>query len=270
MEIREKLGIDVTLPGKAPKRGHLHPVTLVMRDIAAIFGDMGFAVADGPEAETEYYNFDALNIPKDHPARDMWDTFWLKEPENPKSEIRNPKLSNKSERLLLRTHTSPVQVRYMENHKPPIRILTIGKCYRYEATDATHETQFYQYEGLMVGKDVSLANLKGVLSVFFERLFNRPVPVRFRPSYFPFTEPSVEIDMGWVNEKGEVEKWIEMMGAGTVHPSVLKSGGIDPKKWQGFAFGGGVERLAMIKYGIPDVRTLYTGDLRVIKQFPTV
>lgn len=274
MEIREKLGLDVTVPGKAPKRGHLHPITLMMRDISAIFGSMGFEIADGPEVETEYYNFDALNIPKDHPARDMWDTFWLKPSDglSPQTDanLTQTHAEKNAERLLLRTHTSPVQIRYMEKHKPPIRIVTIGKCYRYEATDATHETQFYQYEGLMVGKDVSLANLKGVLSVFFERLFSRPVPVRFRPSYFPFTEPSVEIDMGWVNEKGEVEKWIEMMGAGMVHPAVLKSGGIDPKKWQGFAFGGGVERLAMIKYGIPDVRALYSGDLRVVKQFPTI
>lgn len=256
MDIREKLGIDVTLPGKAPKRGHLHPVTLMMRDIAEIFGDMGFAVADGPEVETEYYNFDALNIPKDHPARDMWDTFWLRDEKG-------------LERLLLRTHTSPVQVHYMEAHKPPIRIVVPGKCYRYEATDATHETQFYQFEGLMIGERVSLANLKGVLSAFFERVFGRPMPIRFRPSYFPFTEPSVEIDMGWTDTRGNVEKWIEVMGAGMVHPNVLKAGGIDPEKWQGFAFGGGVERFTMLKYGIPDVRALYTGDMRLIKQFPT-
>ncbi len=255
MDIREKLGIDVTLPGSAPVRGHTHPVTLMMRDISTIFGDMGFSLADGPEIETEHYNFDALNIPKDHPARDMWDTFWLKDKKG-------------LERLLLRTHTSPVQIRYMEENEPPIRIIVPGKVFRYEATDATHETQFYQFEGLMIGKDVSMANLKGVLSVFFERLFQRPMQIRFRPSYFPFTEPSVEIDIGWVNEKGKVEKWIEVMGAGMVHPEVLRAGGIDPEKWQGFAFGGGVDRFVMLKYGIPDVRTLYTGDLRLIKQFP--
>ena len=257
MNTREKLGIDVTMPGVAGGRGHLHPVPLMMRYIAAIFGDMGFAVADGPEAETEHYNFDALNIPKDHPARDMWDTFWLKD----KAGL---------ERLLLRTHTSPVQIRHMETHKPPISIIVPGKVYRYEATDATHETQFYQFEGLMIGKNVSLANLKAVLSTFFERIFGRPMTIRFRPSYFPFTEPSVEIDIGWTDEKGNIVKWLEVMGAGMVHPDVLRAGGIDPKKWQGFAFGGGVDRFVLLKYGIPDVRTLYTGDLRLIKQFPIV
>ncbi|OGZ20823.1 MAG: phenylalanine--tRNA ligase subunit alpha [Candidatus Lloydbacteria bacterium RIFOXYC12_FULL_46_25] len=257
MDIREKLGIDVTLPGKAPERGHMHPVTLMMRDIGTIFGDMGFSLADGPEIETEHYNFDALNIPKDHPARDMWDTFWLKDKKG-------------LERLLLRTHTSPVQIRYMEENEPPIRIIVPGKVFRYEATDATHETQFYQFEGLMIGKNVSMANLKGVLSTFFERLFKRPMQIRFRPSYFPFTEPSVEIDIGWVNEKGKVEKWIEVMGAGMVHPEVLRAGGIDPDEWQGFAFGGGVDRFVMLRSGIPDVRTLYTGDLRLIKQFPII
>lgn len=265
MNIREKLGIDVTLPGDAAvqKRGHLHPVTLMMRDIVTIFGDMGFTVADGPEVETEHYNFDALNIPKDHPARDMWDTFWLKHPEKQKAKIKN-------EKLLLRTHTSPVQIRYMETHEPPLRIIVPGKVFRYEATDATHETQFYQFEGLMVGKDVSLANLKGVLLSFFTKLFERDMEIRFRPSYFPFTEPSVEIDIGWLDEEGNVERWIEVMGAGMVHPEVLRAGGIDPKKWQGFAFGGGVDRFVMLKWGIPDVRALYTGDLRIIKQFPTV
>ncbi len=252
-----KLFVDISMPGKAPPRGHLHPITLMMRDIAGIFGDMGFAIAEGPEVETEHYNFDALNIPKDHPARDMWDTFWLKD-------------KHGLERLLLRTHTSPVQIRYMEEHGPPFRIIVPGKVFRYEATDATHETQFYQFEGLMIGKNVSLANLKGVLSVFFERVFGRKMEVRFRPSYFPFTEPSVEIDIGWTDSKGKVEKWIEVMGAGMVHPNVLRAGGIDPDKWQGFAFGGGVDRFVMLKYGIPDVRTLYTGDLRLITQFKTV
>lgn len=257
MNIREKLAIDVTLPGAAQKRGHAHPVTLMMRDIVTIFGDMGFTVADGPEVETEHYNFDALNIPKDHPARDMWDTFWLKDKQG-------------LERLLLRTHTSPVQIRHMETHEPPLSIIVPGKVFRYEATDATHETQFYQFEGLMIGKDVSLANLKGVLLSFFTKLFERDMEIRFRPSYFPFTEPSVEIDIGWLDEKGNVERWIEVMGAGMVHPEVLRAGGIDPKKWQGFAFGGGVDRFVMLKWGIPDVRALYTGDLRVIKQFGTI
>ena len=255
--MKEKLGIDVTAPGKVPKRGHLHPLTIMMRDTARIFSDMGFTVADGPEIETEHYNFDALNIPKDHPARDMWDTFWLKDKEN-------------LERLLLRTHTSPVQIRYMEKNQPPIRIIAPGKVYRYEATDATHEAQFYQLEGLMIGESVSLADLKGVLEVFFARLFGKKLPVRFRPSYFPFTEPSVEIDMGWLDENGKFEKWIEIMGAGMVHQKVLEGVGIDTKKYQGFAFGVGIDRLARLKWGVPDVRMFYTGDLRLIKQFPTI
>lgn len=272
MNLREKLGIDVTVLGRAPQRGHLHPLTLMMRDVASIFGGMGFTVVDGPEIETEHYNFDALNIPKDHPARDMWDTFWLKQHQLEGTATEGTILKNKDgiERLLLRTHTSPVQIRYMETHKPPLSIIVPGKVYRYEATDATHETQFYQFEGLMIGKDVSLANLKGVLSAFFERVFGRKMEIRFRPSYFPFTEPSVEIDIGWTDKEGKVERWLEVMGAGMVHPEVLRAGGIDPKKWQGFAFGGGVDRFIMLKYDIPDVRALYSGDLRLVKQFPTV
>lgn len=274
MNIREKLGIDVTLPGNIHPRGHLHPVTLMMRDIATIFGQMGFAVVDGPEIETEHYNFDALNIPKDHPARDMWDTFWLKPSRGNSEEKREAQEDEKGkselERLLLRTHTSPVQIRYMEKNTPPVRIIVPGKVYRYEATDATHEAQFYQFEGLMIGKDVSLADLKGVLMSFFERIFGRKMEIRFRPSYFPFTEPSVEIDIGWTDKKGKVEKWIEVMGAGMVHPNVLRAGGIDPDKWQGFAFGGGVDRFVSLKYDIPDIRVLYTGDLRLVKQFGVV
>lgn len=266
MNMSTKLGIDVTVPGVPPERGNLHPVTVMMRDIVTIFGGMGFSVADGPEVETEHYNFDALNIPKDHPARDMWDTFWLR----PAHEKADGKGKSNLERLLLRTHTSPVQIRHMEKHEPPIRIIAPGKVYRYEATDATHETQFYQFEGLMIGRRVALSDLKGILSSFFEQVFGRKMEVRFRPSYFPFTEPSVEIDIGWTDAKGKVEKWIEVMGAGMVHPLVLRAGGIDPNEWQGFAFGGGVDRFVALKYGIPDVRMLYTGDLRLIRQFPSV
>jgi phenylalanyl-tRNA synthetase alpha chain len=274
MDIREKLGIDVTALGKKPERGSLHPLTIVMRDIARIFGSMGFSVVDGPEIETEYYNFDALNIPPFHPARDMWDTFWLKGKKDTGTVQQNTKKEKgegeNDERLLLRTHTSPVQIRYMEKHAPPIRIIVPGKVYRYEATDMTHETQFYQFEGMMIGEHVSLADLKGILAVFIEEFFGRPMQVRFRPSYFPFTEPSVEIDIGWTDANGKVEKWIEVMGAGQVHPKVLKAGGIDSDKWQGFAFGGGVDRFLMLKYGVTDVRMLYTGDLRVITQFGKV
>src|SRR5665213_2889893 len=215
----------------AKKPGHMHPLSLVQARIADIFTEMGFAIADGPEIETEFYNFDALNIPEHHPARDMWDTFWLK-PLNA--------------RKLLRTHTSPVQVRYMEAHKPPIRIIAPGKCFRHEATDATHEAQFYQLEGLVVGEGVSVAHLKHTLETFFEKLFGKRMTVRLRPSYFPFTEPSFETDMtcfkcdgvGCSTCKGT--GWIEIGGSGMVHPQVLKNVGIDSTRYSGFAFGYGI------------------------------
>ncbi len=229
-----------------PKKGHLHPITLMINEINSIFREMGFTVAQGPEVETEFYNFDALNVPADHPARDMQDTFWLKPLEA---------------RKLLRTQTSPVQIRYSESHKPPFRIIVPGKVFRNEATDATHEAEFYQLEGMMVDKNVSLAELKGVLITFFKKLFGNDVAIRFRPSFFPFTEPSVEIDILF---KG---KWLEVMGGGLVQPSVLKSAGLDPKEWKGFAFGGGIDRLVMIKHGIDDIRLLYAGDLRLVDQF---
>jgi phenylalanyl-tRNA synthetase alpha chain len=221
---------------------------------------MGFTIASGPEIETEFYNFDALNIPEHHPARDMWDTFWIR-PLNA--------------RKLLRTHTSPVQVRYMEKHKPPIRIIAPGKVFRHEATDATHEAQFYQLEGLVVGENISLANLKWTVETFLEKLFGTKTNIRFRPSYFPFVEPGVEVDMtcfkcGGKNATCSVCKgtgFIEIMGAGLVHPKVLESSGIDSKKYSGFAFGCGIDRLTMLKYGIEDVRLLYQGDLRLISQF---
>ena len=218
---------------------------------------MGFGVVSGPEVETEYYNFDALNVPKDHPARDMQDTFWLDVPG-----------------LLLRTQTSPVQIRYMEKHKPPFRMIAPGKVFRNEATDATHEAQFYQLEGLMIGKDVSLANLKAILEVFYRNLLDdQKLKIRFRPSYFPFVEPGVETDLTCFKCRGKgcavckKTGWIEVMGAGMVHPKVLENVGIDSRQWQGFAFGGGLDRIAMIKYGIDDIRLLYNGDLRFLKQF---
>lgn len=248
---------------KDKEKGHLHPLTIIIRDIKAIFSSMGFEVALGPEIETEYYNFDALNIPAHHPARDMWDTFWLKPDKKGKSKIGE----------LLRTHTSPVQVRYMEHHKPPFSIIAPGKVFRYEATDSTHEAQFHQIEGLMVGEDISLAHMRGVLENFFEQFFGTKTNLRLRPSFFPFVEPGVEIDMSCFKCKGggcsicKHTGWIEIMGAGMIHPRVLESGGIDPREFQGFAFGVGVDRLAMLKYGIDDVRLLYTGDLRLINQF---
>lgn len=236
--------IDVTVPGKKIEYGHLHPLTLTQKKAADIFSSMGFEIAEGPELETEHYNFDALNIPKDHPARDMHDTFWLKN------------------NLLMRTHTSPVQIHYMETHQPPIRIIVPGRVFRYEATDAKHEVQFYQLEGLMIGRKITLANLKGIMEVFFQKFFNsKDIKIRLRPSYFSFVEPGVEVDMKF---KG---KWMEIAGAGMVHPNVLRGVGIDSREWQGFAFGMGLDRLAMIKYKIDDIRLFYSADLRFIKQF---
>lgn len=256
--IQEKLAIrehvDVTAPGKRLPKGHLHPLTLVQKKAEEIFQSMGFAIAQGPEIETEWYNFDALNIPANHPARDMWDTFWLK-----------PKNAG----YLLRTHTSPVQIRYMEKHNPPLRIIAPGRIFRYEATDASHEFNFYQLEGLMVGKEVSVANFKAIIQEFYRQFFDKPVSIRLRPSYFPFTEPSFEVDMRWGkgSPRGEAGKWLEMMGAGIVHPNVFRAVGYIPAEWRGFAFGMGLDRLAMMKYQIPDIRLLYSGDLRFLQQF---
>jgi phenylalanyl-tRNA synthetase alpha chain len=238
------------------KQGHLHPITQMIREIISVFIPMGFEVATGPELETEWYNFDALNIPKDHPARDMQDTFWIKD----KGE--------KKDRLVLRTHTSPVQIRYLEENKNnlPCRIIVPGKVFRNEATDATHEAQFFQLEGLVVDKDISLAHLKWTLTEMMKRLYGPDAEIRFRPSFFAFVEPGVEVDMKYITKDGE-EKWLEMGGAGLVHPNVLKSAGVDPSVWSGFAFGFGVDRLVMRQRGIDDVRRLYQGDLRFINQF---
>ena len=221
------------------------------REIFKIFSELGFEIADGPELEDDFHNFDALNFPKDHPARDMQDTFWIKE--NIKSKD--------AERHLLRTHTSSVQIRYLQAHKPPTRIIVPGKVFRNEATDNTHEAQFHQIEAMYVDKNVSLAHLKGTLENMFKKIFGDDVEIRFRPSFFPFTEPSVEVDMRW---KG---KWLEMGGAGMVHPNVFKSVGVDPEQWKGFAFGFGIDRLVMLKWGIDDIRLLYNGDLRLVNQF---
>ena len=229
-----------------PGKGHINPISRAIFEIREIFAELGFAVAIGPELEKDFYNFDALNFPKDHPARDMQDTFWLK----PVSDGK-----------LLRTHTSTVQIRHMQANKPPIRIVVPGKVFRNEATDATHEAQFFQVEALYVDKNVTLAHLKGVIEYFFKKFFGDDVVIRFRPSFFPFTEPSVEVDMKF---KG---KWLEMGGAGLVHPNVLKNVEINPKEWSGFAFGFGIDRLVMVKYGISDIRLFYGGDLRLVSQF---
>lgn len=235
--------------------GKLHPMSLAIREVADIFGRMGFSVATGPELEEEHYNFNALNMPDDHPARDMQDTFWTKE-ETPR---------------VPRTQTSGVQIRYMENKMkegilPPYRIIVPGKVFRNEATDSTHEAQFFQCEGLAIGENVTLANLKGVLEQFSKEFFGEGSKVRFRPSYFPFVEPGVEVDV-WFEAPGKEGKWLEVMGAGMVHPNVLRNVGVDPDKYQGFAFGVGMERLIMVKYGVPDVRLFHSGDIRFVHNF---
>lgn len=260
--------IDVTRPGIRSSLGHLHPITQTQKEVENIFKRMGFEVVEGPEIETDYYNFEALNIPKDHPARDLMDTFWLKVA-NGKEQIAN----RNNNKLLLRTHTSPMQVRIMEKRKPPLRIIVPGRCFRREATDASHETTFHQIEGLMVGKDVSLANLKGIFKKFLTRFFGPNTKSRLRPGYFPFVEPGFELDMSCVICKGKgcsVCKntgWVEIIPCGMVHPNILKNVGYDPNKIQGFAFGMGLDRVAMMKYGIDDIRLFYNGDLRFLNQF---
>ncbi len=242
---------------KEDKKGHIHPVSRVIDEVTKVFIDLGYEIASGPEIEDEFHNFDALNVPKDHPARDMQDTFWLKDlPEK-----------------LLRTHTSNVQIRFMENNTPPIKIVAPGKVYRYEATDRTHEVQFHQMEGLVVDKGITLGHLKHALLSFLRKLYGEDVEIKLRPGYFPFVEPGVEIDMVCMRCKGKGcpscahSGWIEILGAGMVHPNVLKSAGIDPEIYSGFAFGTGIDRIAMLKYGIDDVRLLYSGDLRLVNQF---
>jgi phenylalanyl-tRNA synthetase alpha chain len=236
-------------------QGHKHPLTQMIAEINGIFAEIGFVFAEGPEVESEYYNFDRLNVPKDHPSRDMQDTFWLKD-----KDVIEP--------TVLRTHTSPVQARYMDSHEPPIRVIVPGKVFRNEATDATHEAQFFQLEGLYVDKGVHLGHLKGTLQYFFEKFFGAETEVRFRPSFFPFVEPGVEVDMKLIKGESQLAgKWIEIMGAGMVHRNVLKGANIDPEIYSGFAFGMGIDRLAVMKYGIDDIRNLYTGDLRFVNQF---
>lgn len=250
---------DATLPGKRPQLGHLHPITIARKELSNIFNGMGFSVIQGPDVETVWYNFDALNIPKDHPAREMQDTLFVK--------------NDGEEKKVMRTHTSPVQIRHMENNQPPIKVVVPGRVYRNETTDASHEINFYQMEGLMIDKDISVANFKAIITQFIDEYFKGDVEVRLRPSYFPFTEPSFEVDMSCTVCDGEgcsvcsQTGWVEVLGAGMVHPNVIKNSGLNPKHWQGFAFGMGIDRLAMIKYGIDDVRLFYSGDLRFLNQF---
>ncbi len=258
----EESRIDVTLPGRPIRMGRLHPATRILRETSSIFTSMGFEVVEGPEVETDYYNFEALNIPPGHPARDMWDTLWV--------DYTN----EKGERpMLMRTHTSPMQIRFMEQHEPPVRVIMPGKVYRYEAIDATHESMFYQIEGLAVDKGITMADLKGTLYEFARRLFGEDRRVRFRCDYFPFVEPGVEMAIDCFICKGKGcrvcknEGWIEILGAGMVHPDVLRRVNCDPEIYTGFAFGMGLERIPMLKYGIDDIRLFYSNDLRFLEQF---
>ncbi len=254
--------VDVTLPGRPLALGRYHPTTQIVREICGIFERMGFSVVEGPEVEWDYYNFEALNIPKDHPARDMWDTIWVS-PEGPRAE----------KPMLMRTHTSPMQVRIMEGTEPPIRVIVPGRCYRYEATDATHESSFYQIEGLAVDEGIGLADLKGTLYEFARQMFGEERKVRFRCDYFPFVEPGVDMSIDCFNCNGKGCRtcknsgWIEILGAGMVHPDVLRRAGYDPERYTGFAFGMGPERVAMLRYGIDDIRLFYSNDLRFLRQF---
>ena len=253
---------DVTLPGRPTPLGRPHPTTRILRQICDVFASLGFQVVEGPEVEWERYNFDALNIPADHPARDMWDTFWV--------DYRN----DKGERpMLLRTHTSPMQVRVMEKTEPPVRVVVPGRCYRYEATDATHESVFYQIEGLAVDENITFSDLKGTLYEFAQRLFGEGRKVRFRCDYFPFVEPGCEMAIDCFTCGGTGCRlcsgtgWIEILGAGMVHPQVMSNVGYDPERYTGYAFGLGVERISMLMHGIDDIRLFYSNDLRFLRQF---
>ena len=242
--------LDVTLPGRSRGRGGIHPISRTWRRIEAIFGSIGFDVADGPEIESDWYNFTALNNPENHPARSMQDTFYVEDRDS--SGLQ----------LLLRTHTSPMQVRYARMHKPPIKVIAPGRTYRVDS-DATHSPMFHQVEGLWIDEDISFADLKGVNADFLRRFFETDdLQVRFRPSYFPFTEPSAEIDMAFRDGR-----WLEISGAGQVHPTVVRNFGLDPERYIGFAFGSGLERLTMLRYGINDLRLFFDGDLRFLRQF---
>ena len=243
MKLREE-ALDVTLPGRGQHVGGLHPVTRTLERVEMLFHSVGFEVADGPEIETDYYNFTALNQPENHPARSMHDTFYLADGKH-----------------LLRTHTSPIQIRYMEKHAPPVKIIAPGRVYRVDS-DATHSPMFHQVEGLWIDEHVTFADLKGVLADFLRRFFERDdLEIRFRPSFFPFTEPSAEVDMSFGGS------WLEMGGCGMVHPTVLRNVKIDPERYQGFAFGMGLDRLTMLRYGVDDLRLFFANDLRFLKQF---
>lgn len=265
--LNEKLAnekIDVTLPVRPETQGRIHPVSKIYEEVVAIFGEMGFEVANGPDIEDQFHNFNALNMPNNHPARQMQDTFYLN---------NNPEQSfDMDSAYVIRTHTSGVQIRTMEKQQPPIRIIAPGRTYRSDY-DATHTPMFHQVEGLVIDKNITMAHLKGCLYDFMKAFFELDeLPVRYRPSYFPFTEPSAEMDIGCLKTKTELKigagnDWLEVLGCGMVHPNVLRAGGIDPDEYQGFAFGMGIDRLAMLKYGIPDLRTFFESDVRWLKHY---
>ena len=261
--------IDMSAPGRPLPVGHLHPVQTTMRDLREIFHAYGFEVFEGPEIETEEYNFELLNIPPDHPSRDLWDTLYVAEPASVVAGAPRPA----EDGTILRTHTSPVQIRAMRALEPPIRVLMPGRCFRYEAVDASHASEFFQVEGLVVDRDTSLADLKGTLEEVARALYGRDVPTRFRPGYYPFTEPSVAFDIGCLVCGGsgcpacKRSGWMTILGAGMVHPSVLRAGGYDPDEFQGYAFGMGPDRMTMLRHGIGDIRLFFSADLRFVTQF---
>jgi phenylalanyl-tRNA synthetase alpha chain len=261
--------IDMTGPGRPVRVGHLHPVLTLMRDLREVFHACGFEVFEGPEIETEEYNFELLNIPPDHPARDLWDTLYVAEPGSVEAGASRPA----DDGTILRTHTSPAQIRAMRALDPPIRVLTPGRCFRYEAVDASHGFEFFQVEGLVVDRDTSLADLKGLLEEVARALYGRDVRTRFRPGYYPFTEPSVAFDIGCLVCGGEGcpackrSGWMTILGAGMVHPAVLSAGGFDPAEFQGYAFGMGPDRMTMLRHGIGDIRLFFSADLRFVTQF---
>jgi phenylalanyl-tRNA synthetase alpha chain len=261
--------IDMSAPGRPVRIGHLHPVMTMMRDLREIFHAYGFEVFEGPEVETEEYNFELLNIPPDHPARDLWDTLYVAEPGSVEADDARPAADG----TILRTHTSPTQLRAMHALESPIRVVTPGRCFRYEAVDASHGFEFFQVEGLVVDHDTSLADLKGMLEEVARALYGRDVATRFRPGYYPFTEPSVAFDVGCLVCGGEGcpackrSGWMTILGAGMVHPEVLTAGGFDPREYQGYAFGMGPERMTMLRHGIGDIRLFFSADLRFVSQF---
>jgi phenylalanyl-tRNA synthetase alpha chain len=258
--------VDMTAPGRPWRVGHLHPTMTVERDLREIFHAFGFEVFEGPEIETEALNFEALNIPPDHPSRDLWDTLYVAEEGTPREAA--------ADGTILRTHTSPVQIRAMRALTPPIRVITPGRCFRYEAVDASHGFEFFQVEGLVVDRDTSLADLKGMLEEFARALYGDETRTRFRPGYYPFTEPSVAFDVSCLVCGGSGcaacgrSGWMTILGAGMVHPTVLRAGGIDPDAFQGYAFGMGLDRITLLRHGIPDLRLLMSADLRFLEQFP--